>query len=73
MKSISGGQGQCWRGMVAKTLYSGDDPLSTKPVMLIWAPLISATRWSCRQQSLLSAGGALQIYLVAWIKCALLS
>ena len=29
MKSISGGQGQCWRGMVAKTLYEGDDALST--------------------------------------------
>ena len=29
---------------------------STKPVMLWRAPLIPATRWSCSQQSLLSAG-----------------
>ena len=27
----------------------GYDALSTKPVMLTWAPLIPATRWSCSQ------------------------
>ena len=40
----------------SETLYKGDVALSTKPVMLIWAPLIPAPRWSCSQQSLLSAG-----------------
>ena len=33
--------------------------------MLIWAPLIPATRWSRSQQSLLSAGGRLQLQLVS--------
>ena len=27
-------------------IYQGDDALSTKPVMPIWAPLIPATRWT---------------------------
>ena len=27
----------------------GYDALSTKPVMLTWAPLIPATTWSCSQ------------------------
>ena len=56
--------GQRWWG-TAETLYKGDVALSTKPVMLILAPLIPATRWSCSQQSLLSAGGQLQLYLVS--------
>ena len=30
-------------------------------MMLIWAHLIAATRWSCSPQSLLSAGGRLQL------------
>ena len=30
----------------AETLYKEDDALSSKPVMLIWAALIPATRWS---------------------------
>ena len=42
---------------LSETLYWGEDALSTKPVMLISAPLIPATRWSCSQQSLLSARG----------------
>ena len=44
-------------GESAETLYEGDGALSAKPVMLIWAPLIPATRWSCSQQTLLSAWG----------------
>ena len=39
-----------------ETLYYGDGALSAKIVMRIWAPVIPATRWSCSQQSLLSAG-----------------
>ena len=47
--------------------------LSTKSVMLIWARLIPATRWSSRQQSLLSAGGRLQLHLVAGMRSAQIS
>ena len=43
-------------GAISETLYYRDKALSTKPVILIWAHLIPATRWSCSQQSLLSAG-----------------
>ena len=53
--------------------YQGDDALSTKPEMLIWAPLVLATRWSCSQQALLSAGGRLQLHLVAGIRGAQIS
>ena len=52
----------------SETFYYGDDALSTKPMVLIWAPLIPATRWSCSQQSLLSTGGQLQLHLVAGIR-----
>ena len=41
-----------------------------QPVMSIWVTLISATRWSCSQQSLLSAGGRLQLHLVSGIRGA---
>ena len=34
---------------------------------------IQATRWDCSQQSLLSAGGRLQLYLVAGIRVAQIS
>ena len=53
---------------IPETLYQGDDALSNILVMLIWAPLITFTRWSCSQQSLLSAGGLLQLHLVAGIR-----
>ena len=53
------------RQNLTETLHQGDNTLSTKHVMLIWAPLIPATRWSFRRQSLLSAGGQLQPHLVA--------
>ena len=51
-----------------RDLTLGDAALSTKPVMLILALLIPATRWSCSQQPLLSAGGRLQHHLVAGIR-----
>ena len=60
-------------GGLSRDLKIGDDALSTKPVMLIWAPLIPATRWSCSQQSLLSVGGRLQLHLVAGIRGAQIS
>ena len=41
--------------------------------MLIWAPLIPATRWSGSKQSLLSAGNQLQLHLVAGIRGAHIS
>ena len=52
----------------SRDLILGDDALSTKPVMHICEPLILATKWSCSQQSLLSAGGRLQLHLVAGIR-----
>ena len=54
----------------SKDLILGDGALSTKPVMLIRAPIIPATVWSCSWQSLLSAGGQLQLHLVAGIRGA---
>ena len=42
-------------------------------MMLIRAPFIPATRWSCSQQSLLSVGGRLQLRLVAVIRGAQIS
>ena len=39
-------------------------------VMLIWEPLVTATRWSCSKQPLLSAGAGLQLHLVAGIRGA---
>ena len=54
-----------------RDLIEGDDALSTKLVMPIWAPLmIPATGWSCSQQALLSAGGRLQLHLVVGIRGA---
>ena len=47
--------------------------LSTKPVMLIWAFLIPATRSSCSQQSLILAWVRLQLHLVAGIRGAQIS
>ena len=52
------------RPYIKKTMHS------MQPVMLVWAPLIPATRWSHSQQSLLSAGGQLQLHLVAGIRGA---
>ena len=43
---------------------------NSRYVMLIWAPLIPATRWSYSQQSLLAAVGRLQLHLVAGVKGA---
>ena len=56
-----------------ENLYYRDDALTTKPAILIWAPLITATMWSCSQRSLLSAGGRLQLHLVAGIRGAQIS
>ena len=53
---------------VAETLYEGYYALSTKPVMLFSALHFSATRWSCSQQSLLSAGLQLHLFIVVGIK-----
>ena len=53
-----------------RDLILGDSALNTNPVILIWAPFIPATRWSYSQQSLLSAGGRLQLHLVAVIRGA---
>ena len=55
---------------LSKTLYYGDDALSTKPVMLIWTHRIPANRCSCSQQSLVSAGEQLHLHLVAGIRGA---
>ena len=38
--------------------------------MLLREPLITATRWSCSKQPLLSAGAGLQLHLVAGIRGA---
>ena len=37
------------------TLYKGAGALSTRPVMLIWAPLIPATMWRCSRQLVVTA------------------
>ena len=55
-------------GEVTETLYKEDRALSTKPGMLIRAPLIPATRWSYTQQSLPSAVSRLQLHLAAEYK-----
>ena len=56
-----------------RDLILWDSTLSAKTVMLIMAPLVQATRLSCSQQSLLSAGGRLQLHLVAGITGAQIS
>ena len=55
----------------AETLYK--KTMHSAPVMLIWSSIILATRWSCSQQSLLSAGNPLQLHLVAGIRGALIN
>ena len=59
---------------IDRDLILGDDaPLYIAYVILIWAPLIPATRWSCSQPPADSNDCRLQLHLVAWTMDAQIS